>query len=182
MEPYYDLNLFTRRGGEGYRLPTEAEWEYAARAGSTTQFSFGADDATTGDHAWFIDNAHDQTHPVGQRKPNAFGLYDMHGNVWEWCCDSFDPRYYAQSPGADPHCAAQPRSVSTGAGVGPMARVTSGRPTGARARRRAATTTWGSAWPVVSWSGRNLWGLSRRQVRMFVARLPETCPARDAGT
>jgi formylglycine-generating enzyme required for sulfatase activity len=107
LEPYYDLDLWTRRGGEGYRLPTEAEWEYAARAGSTTQFSFGADDATTGDHAWFIDNARDKTHPVGQKKPNAFGLYDMHGNVWEWCCDLFDPRYYAQSPSADPHCAAQ---------------------------------------------------------------------------
>jgi formylglycine-generating enzyme required for sulfatase activity len=107
LEPYYDLNTWTRLGGEGYRLPTEAEWEYAARAGSTTRFGFGADDASIGEYAWFHDNSLHTTHPVGQKQPNAFGLYDMHGNVWEWCCDSLDPLYYGKSPGANPHCPAQ---------------------------------------------------------------------------
>jgi formylglycine-generating enzyme required for sulfatase activity len=107
LQPYYDLTGWTRRGGDGYRLPTEAEWEYAARAGSTTYFSFGADDSRMDEYAWFIDNSMARTHPVGQKQPNAFGLHDMHGNVWEWCCDCLDPLFYGQSPGADPHCPGQ---------------------------------------------------------------------------
>lgn len=77
--------------GYQYRLPSEAEWEYACQAGSTNLFSFGNAVADADQYAWTMENSDATTHPVGEKRPNSWGLYDMHGNVWEWCSDWFAP-------------------------------------------------------------------------------------------
>ncbi|MEE8586253.1 MAG: formylglycine-generating enzyme family protein [Acidobacteriota bacterium] len=104
LQPCYEVEgqqVNWDRAADGYRLPTEAEWEYAARAGSRSVWFFGDDPDELKDYAWFRSNSDEKLHPVRQLKPNPWGLFDVYGNVWEWCFDAYSP--YKEITGlADP--------------------------------------------------------------------------------
>jgi formylglycine-generating enzyme required for sulfatase activity len=128
-----DVQEFIRKLNERtkklYRLPTEAEWEYAARSGGKNEKWAGTnDEKELGDYAWYLNNAKYVSHPVGKKKPNGIGLYDMTGNVWEWVSDWYAEDYYAKSPKDDPQGPASGRTHVLRGGywgdVGAFSRVT----------------------------------------------------------
>ncbi len=96
------LQRLSQREGTHFRLPTEAEWEYACRAGTTTFFHFGDDSKGLREYGWYHDNSHGSSRAVAQKRPNPWALYDMHGNVWEWCASWYDKDYYTRMPEEDP--------------------------------------------------------------------------------
>jgi formylglycine-generating enzyme required for sulfatase activity len=112
-----DVQEFIRRlnaleGTKQYRLPTEAEWEYAARAGVSTKFPFAV--ARAGEYAWYWNNANRETHPVGEKQPNPWGLHDMHGSVWEWTQDWYGEGYYVSSITSSPGLIVKPKEILSG--------------------------------------------------------------------
>jgi len=151
LQPCYDLkSLQCNFDANGYRLPTEAEWEYACRAGTTTGYFFGDNPAKLGDYAWFDKNSGGHPRPAGQKQPNPWGLYDIHGNVAEWVLDQYDKNFYASlkhgartiSPVMLPTERRYPNSVRGGSWDDEPARLRS-------AARRASNKDWSRRDPQV---------------------------------
>jgi formylglycine-generating enzyme required for sulfatase activity len=144
--------------GKTYRLPTEAEWEYACRAGSKTAYSFGDSARDLSRYAWYLDNSEAMPHAVGLKKPNAWGLYDMHGNVAEWCLDlynkefykTFDPLVPVEAPVLMPEEQAYPHVVRGGSWDDDASRLRC-------AARRASTVEWNRQDPQ---RPRSIWWLT----------------------
>ena len=103
LTPCYDLSTWQCNfAADGYRLPTEAEWEYACRAGNNGKYCFGDSESELAQYAWLKPHSQGKPQPVGQKLPNHWGLLDVHGNVWQWCNDWYSESYYAESPAENP--------------------------------------------------------------------------------
>jgi len=103
LTPCYDLDTWACNfDANGYRLPTEAEWEYACRAAGAGKYCFGDDEAELARYAWFKPHSQGKPRPLGQKQPNRWGLFEMHGNVWQWCHDWYGETYYEESPAENP--------------------------------------------------------------------------------
>jgi formylglycine-generating enzyme required for sulfatase activity len=117
------INKLNQLSGKNYRLPTEAEWEYAAKGGNKGHgYKYSGDDVAS-NVAWYDSTISKETHPVGEKKPNELGLYDISGNVWQWCADWFDEKYYSKSPSNNPQgptTSTTDRVVRGGSWWGPM--------------------------------------------------------------
>jgi formylglycine-generating enzyme required for sulfatase activity len=115
------------KAGEEVRLPSEAEWEYACRAGTKSRYSFGDKEADLGAHAWFQGNSKGEDPPVGRKKPNAWGLYDMHGYVWEWCADAWQDSHKGAAADGSPRVkeGAKERVIRGGSWADPAQKCTS---------------------------------------------------------
>ena len=133
----------------GVRLP--CAWP------TTTRYSFGDDAASLGEFAWYARNSGNRTHPVGEKRPNGFGVYDMHGNVWEWCWDGYGD--YKESRADDPLAWKRPSAGWSGVGAGTAARSSRGLRTGAGTGWCTGTSTWASAWPEFSPSGKRVYAM-----------------------
>jgi formylglycine-generating enzyme required for sulfatase activity len=161
--------------GHHYRLPTEAEWEYAARAGTETPWSSGAQAASLANSAWYADNANSVPHAVGGKQPNAFGLHDMHGNVAEWTLDRYDPKRYAslkgkaaKNPVAMPDAARYPHAVRGGSFEDDAEHLRS-------AARRASKPAWSRRDPQEPQS--IWWHTDATFVGFRIARVDDDTPA-----
>lgn len=158
--------------GHFYRLPTEAEWEYACRAGTTTAYSFGDDPSKLDQYAWYYDNSDEKYHKVGEKKPNPWGLYDMHGNVMEWTADQFVPDYFRRLPAhaENPFVRPQtlyPRSVRGGGWDDDPERLRS-------AFRRGSDPTWQQQDPQLP---KSVWYLTDAQWLGFRIVRPKRIPS-----
>jgi len=156
--------------GHFYRLPTEAEWEYACRAGASTAYAFGDDPKALTEYAWLEQNSDFKYGKVGKKKPNPWGLFDIHGNVWEWCLDQYEPNYAKFTPFAqDPWTVATqtyPHAVRGGSFDDPAPKLRS-------ASRRASTKDWKMRDPQLP---KSIWWLTDAQTVGFRLVRPLNVP------
>ncbi|MEX0649356.1 MAG: SUMF1/EgtB/PvdO family nonheme iron enzyme [Balneolaceae bacterium] len=171
----YYAKWLTAKTGNFYRLPTEAEWEYACRAGSQTAYHFGDNPDELADYGWFYDNSEYKYQKTGTKKPNALGLYDMHGNVAEWTMDQYDEDYYsefegitADNPWLRPN-ELYPRSVRGGSWKDDPERLRC-------AARRGSVSRWKQRDPQLP---KSLWWLTDAEFVGFRLVRPETTPSKE---